>query len=310
MADDDLFSQLPVGSYEGVVFAVLDTVLETGSAAAFHKFPYRPGQKIELTGREPVTGHMTVAMFNSLTQFTGGGNNRMFPQAIQILRGKVQEQTLGKLVVPPFGTIDKAYVRLSEKYTALARNGCYVTLSFAEDNSDSISKGAVTVVQSMAELAQTADLELAAARVKLIMAVEDADSKSGTATDIISSVQAFNASLRAVDEDLSRPVRQAAAICSAIDDLLTTSTTLLNPSNWAALNALLAVRDVVSTSVGDTLKGTTPIKNYTLSGPMNVAGIAIATSNSVEDLLKLNVFADAYDVPAGETVVVYDRNDA
>lgn len=311
MADDlDLFAQLPHGSYEGVVFAVLDISIETGSAGARHQFPYRPGQKIELTGREPVTGSMTAAMFNSLTQFKGGGNNGMFPAGITVLRQKVQSQKLGKLVIPTFGTIERAWVKLSEKATAIARNGVYITLRFEEDSAEAISQGGLPGIKgSMAELANTAALELAAIRVKFQIAVDDIESTTGTATDLLSSVQALNSSLQQIDDDLNRPARQAEALVSAINDLVETSSShslLTNPGNWAALNALLALRDAVASSVEDTLKGTTAVIGYTVKGPMSVAAIAKATSNSVEDLLKLNVFDDPYDVLEGEVVLVYD----
>lgn len=306
MADEDAFAQLPAGSYKGVVFPVISVQLHTGSAAAFHKFPYKPGQRIEYTGREPVAGVMLVAMFNSLTQFTGGGNNGMWPRGVQLLREKCQEQVSGPLVVPPFGTLLKAYVRMSESYTGAVRNGAYVQLDFTEDSSDVIQKGSVAVKPSIAQQASVADLELAAAKIKLQLRLEDADSLSGDAIDLLSAIQILTASIANIDQDLTRPIRQIDAIVAALDNLVETSSALTSPANWNALDAVLALKDTLLTTVQDALSIQTPIKSFTTVGDMSVAAVAKATNNTVEDILKLNVLGDPMSIAPGELLLVYD----
>lgn len=308
MADgDDLFATLPLGSYEGVVFCVQNVTISTGSAAALHKFPYKPGVKVELTGREPVSGTIQAAMFNSLTQFAGGTSRRMFPDGIQLLREKVQEQRTGKLVVPTFGTIEKAYVKLTERASSVQRNGVFVDLQFIEDSTEVIARGALPSAQGqLTTIAYDADLELAAARVKLKMAVDDADSASGSATDLVSAVKAITASLQMLDEDLSRPFQQIDAVVHAIDDLIATASALSSPMNWKALDSILTLKDALSTAVLDAQRAVTPVKEYTTTVVMTIAGVAAATGNTIEDLVKLNVFVDPFSIDAGEAVLVYD----
>jgi hypothetical protein len=145
MIDDTIFSQLPVGSYEGVVFPVVDVTISAGSsAAAYHKFPHKPGQIIELTGREPVHGSMTIALFNNLWAWKGGNTENLWPGTMQLLREKGQEQKLGELVVPMYGTFPRAKIDFTEKYDAQIIDGCYATIAFAEDNRDIISRGDVS----------------------------------------------------------------------------------------------------------------------------------------------------------------------
>lgn len=307
---DDLFSQLPQGSLDGVVFAVMDVTLRTGSAAAFHKFPHRPGQKVELMGREPVSGTLRCAMFNGLVHEQPGGQNVLWPGAMQRLREKVQLQKTLPLVIPPYGTLTKAHCTIEESYTSAARNGCYFSLTFAEDSTDLIQIGGSlpAAKASLSNAAARADLELAASKIANQRKMEDANGLG--VTDFVSAVAAFQYSLDTAGANLSKPIRQASAIVGAVQDLLKTSKALLDPTTWQARDALLDLLDVTKRTVSETkiVQAGRTVRSLAIGAATTLPSLASSLGNTVEDLLALNSVADAYDIDAGEIVFYFAPN--
>jgi len=303
MAQDDDFGNLEPGSYDGVVFHVIDVNLLTGSAAAFHKFPNKPGQRVEPTGREPVSGWMRAAMFNKLKFAKPVSTNALWPDGVQLLRDKVQLQKTLPLVIPPYGRLEKAFVRMDETYTGLARNGCFIKLDFWEDNGDAIAKGQIASARSKLDgSASTADNELAVA--KLVAQQRMLDAEGNTLPDFKSAVLALQTALNQANESLARPIAQAASIVGAIDDLLARSIALSDPRNWAARNALLDLRDNTKQSVAELRTSSKTIKSIVTAVDTTAAGVAGQVGASVADILALNNLSDPNDIPR-DTEILY-----
>jgi hypothetical protein len=130
-------------------------------------------------GRQPVTGVLVAPMFADLV-LEGNGRAEFWPTGRRrALREKAQTAEELALVVPVWGTLDKAYVTMVEEYDANRRDGCLITLNFAEDRGDLIAKGAqARERRQLQKLASTLDNDLAALKIKVQNAIEDAQGNS------------------------------------------------------------------------------------------------------------------------------------
>lgn len=301
---DDEFSNLPQGEFDGVVFPVADVNITSGGAAARHKFPHRPGQIIEHTGREPLVGTITAPMFRDL-RLEGNARNVFWPDGVQLLREKAQTQKSAKLVIPVFGTLDKAKITVSESYTAARRDGCMVTISFEEDSTDIIAKGtAPTAASKLPDLASGVDNALAALGIAAQQRIEDL--QGGVHTDFASAVAGFLAMKDQAETSVLNRITYANRVVAALDDVLSTARgTLSDPIGWEARYAIEGLKLSISDAAAEGTAAARQVKSHVVVKASTAAEVALATGNTVDEILALNSLFDPNDIDAGETLVVY-----
>jgi prophage DNA circulation protein len=305
MPQKDAFSQLQQASYDGVVFPLITARIMSGSDAAFHKFPHRPGQRIEYMGRQPVTGVLVAPMFADLI-LEGNGRSEFWPNGVAELREKAQQQKSSRLVVPVWGTLDQAYVTMVEEYDANRRDGCLVTLTFAEDRGDLIAKGAqLANAAQLQKLASSLDNDLAALKIKLQNAIEDAQGNSST--DFVTAIGAFLALKDQAETAVLNRITMAERVVGAVDELFrTAASTLSDPINWQVRDALLDLKDGVTQAGKSASSAARAVRAIRTSAETTVVDIAAANSNSVADVIALNALPDPGRIDAGEIVLVYE----
>lgn len=307
MAQDDDFANLPQAEFDGVVFPIISARLSHGSALAAHKFPHRPGQRIEPTGREPINGQMVAPMFSTLVM-EGAGRTAHWPTGVQLLREKAQQQKPGRLVCPPFGTLDRAYIRVDETFDATHRDGAFLTVSFFEDSTDTIAKGTAPTSASMVPaLASSLDNQMAALRIALAQRIEDGEGNSYT--DFVTACGALVAMKDNAQQSLANRVTMASRIVGALDGLLREAAGVLSdPLGWETREAILNLKDNVTTLAGETTELATPVRTFTVAAAMTAADVARATGNTVQEVIDLNALPDPGDIATGEILVVFERS--
>ena len=297
---DTIFETLQEGSFDGIVVPVQAIRLATGSAKAFHSYPFRAGVDIEYTGREAVSGQITAVYVNGLEDV--GGTNDLWPGAVELLRNRVQEQKSGPLVIPTLGKLPFAAVYIDESYTFDFVDGTIVTLKFVEDSGDQFAGLTITSGKSKLGSSGTfADAALVAKGLPL----PDTTADDGTRiTSFASWVNNIIGQFDQFQDDIARPVRQLARMVQAVDNLLDTVEAIGNVTDWPLAYAL---RDLKAASV-DTANEITraqDLTTYTTKVPTNIATIARMTGNTVADVLNLNAVFDGNNIDAGETFLVF-----
>lgn len=305
MAQDDDFSKLPQAEFDGVVFPVISVRLAHGSAMAMHKFPHRPGQIIEPTGRDPIAGQMVAPMFSSLDD--GNGRTAHWPSGIQLLREKAQQQKPGRCVIPPFGTLERAYIKIDESYDAAHRDGAYVTISFVEDTTDLVAKGtAPSAASKIPSLAFDLDTHLAALALALSQRLEDG--LGNGFPDFATACGALLAMKDQAEASINNRIEMASRMVGALDDVLRAAKdTLSDPVAWETRDLVLNLKDAVTTLADDSGVVAAKLKTFTAAAAMSAADVASATANSVQEIIDLNSLPDPGDIAAGEVLVVYER---
>jgi len=301
---DDLFTELQPGSYDGILIPVMACEIQTSSSSVGHKFPHRPGQHIEYTGREPIIGTIRAAYFNGIQEASFAGA-ALWPDELQALRRRVQEQKSGTLIIPTLGELT-AKLTLHETYDAGAREGAFVTIQFEEDTTDLFAGASLPT--ALGKLADTATSAAdAMARLKLRLEDFGLDEDGNAITSLTQFVANLQGNLARIGDDLARPISQATGLVNRIDDLFDTASSLAQPANWEARDALLELRDATSRCVAEALALVKPIKTFVAGAAMSIAQVAAATSNDVADILALNALEDGNAIDVGTELFVYDN---
>lgn len=303
MAQDDRFGRQPPGSFDGVEFPVISVSLTHGSAAAFHRYPHRPGQRVEHTGRDPVAGTARIALFRDMLD--NAGNLRQYwPEAAELLREKCQLQRPSKLFLPTYGTIASATCTLAEEFSSTLRDGCYATLSFQEvDNDQLVARGAVSAkgkLEAQSVAAKSAVSQITAPTV------DDAD---GGRIDLSSAIDIMVQTIQGYDEQLATRIERAGSVVASIDRALGVAGDLSNPDNWESRQALLGLKDSSLRAIEEVLSIGRRVKAYVPATDMTVMDVSLATGNSFEELQGLNVIADPFRLIRGEPLLVYEKSD-
>lgn len=297
---DTIFETLQEGSFDGIVMPVQAIRIATGSAKAFHAYPFRAGVDIEYTGREPVSGTITCVFVNGLDDV--GGTNDLWPGAMELLRNRVQEQKSGPLVLPTLGKLPFAAIDIDESYTVDFVDGTVVQVKFVEDSGDQFA--GLTIKSARGQLgASASNADAAIAGTGIPTPNEQADdgtsltSFSAWANNVLGQIDQLG-------ENIAVPIRQLTRIAQSCDDILSTVESLRTVQNWEIASAL---RDLDATSLKaiDEISRAQDLTTYVTRGSTNIGAVARATKNSVEEILSLNEIDFPHDIDAGETLLVF-----
>jgi prophage DNA circulation protein len=303
MSQDDLFSKLPSGSFDGITLPVLSVEYVVDSAGAIHKYPYRPGGDIEYTGREPIAGSLVAAFFNGVGQFSGDlSTNDLWPGTFNLLQRRVQEQKSGPLVIPTLGTIKQAKIKLHPKYDAEHRDGCFVTIDFIEDSGDQFLDATLPSAIGRAS-SGAAEADFAFRAIGIEPSIEGFDGSIGDWTaalgQIVNQIQSVQSSIALPFEQIASLVRQAS-------EVINTTVALFDPENWAAVNALKSMVDATQDMIAE-IANDRPLKSYSAGKRMTVVDVSIATGNTVDEIMSLNVLEDFNGIEPGVTLTVFAK---
>lgn len=299
MSSETIFETLQEGSFDGIVMPVQAVRITTGSAKAFHAYPFRAGVDVEYMGREAISGTLTVVYVNGLEDV--GGTNDLWPGAMELLRNRVQEQKSGPLVIPTLGTIPFAAIDIDESYTSDFVDGTIVQIKFLEDSGDQFSSLKVSAKGKLGAAASAADTATTAAGIP---GPNEADADGEPLTTFSAWTNNILGQIDQAGERLALPIRQLDRVAQSCNDILTTVSALRTPGSWEVADAL---RELAATcqATAEEVTRSLDLTTYTTRVPTNASAIARATSNSVEELLNLNDIADANDIAAGETLLVF-----
>jgi prophage DNA circulation protein len=303
MSDEStIFETLQPGSFDGIVMPVVEVKFANGQAVVRHRFPYRNGQVLEYMGGDPLTGSIRAAYFNGIEE---GGTADMWPGAVTLMRRRCSLPKSGPLVIPTYGTIN-ANLRISETYSPDTVDGLYVDFTFEEDSLD-LAASTLTSRSSYTKMENVAaECDNLQAAVKLVMADRLMDAQGNKLTNFRDSVTSLQSQIDDIQSSLSAPIESANAIVETCESLLRTVSSLGDVANWPVADALRNLIDSVRRAVEDVIASKNLV-TYTTAGVTTVNDVANNTSNTVEEVLALNIFDDPFSIPADLNLLVYAR---
>lgn len=159
-----IFEQYPVaswkvGSGQTLYFPIFDLSEEGANRVVERERPYRNGAKCDDTGSKARRWTVQACFENSINESGLEQNGRnLYPDVLNDFIRSADEHEVGDLVLPPTGPIRARLVRYVRQETPDTWDGAKLTLTFVEDNEDSVGARAFnppSVAASARSIAQT-----------------------------------------------------------------------------------------------------------------------------------------------------------
>jgi hypothetical protein len=141
-----IFDKYPVGSWtvggQRIVFPVV-SIGESGSNRLVERErPYRDGAKLDDTGSKAKRWEIEVLFENSISEPGLSTTRALYPTVLNDLIASFDRHDTGDLVVPTRGTVRARASSYERRESAEVPDAASLTLSFVEDNEDSIDRRA------------------------------------------------------------------------------------------------------------------------------------------------------------------------
>lgn len=122
-----------------IVFAVSDVSIEGGTRIAAREIPYRPGAKLDQTGRRPHKYRLTALFFPQVSEPGLDQGEQMWPDRLNALEAALDTGETGTLDLPWRRSIRAKCETWSRKASAEQRDGEVLEITFCEDNEEDVA---------------------------------------------------------------------------------------------------------------------------------------------------------------------------
>lgn len=289
-----VFDQLQRAAFDGIEFACSKVSVKGGMRDHVHEYVHLPGGQPELLGRKLYTISFE-ATFSSETPLYPNA----WPGDLSDLRDRFEQGVKSDLVIPTIGTI-KAYAidwDIDTDFKSM-RDGEKMRMTFREDAEEALLIDSVVNVN-------TPDISFAAAALELEASELGLEDFFTSVLNLANEVNALKDQVELQSEILSDKVGQ---LTSAVQRLDETLDVLDDPPHYKVTRAL---HDLGNAAIGlqaNILKHSNPIALFVTPLRMSVSDVAAALYGGTElavQLLKMNPINDAFNIPAGTSLRVY-----
>lgn len=292
-----------IGTYPTIVFPIVRLIETGGARLVERKRPYRPGAKLDDTGREAYKWKLTAVFDNSITEEGLEANGAaLYPDVLNRLLETVGVGECGTLTLPTRGPMAARFAAYSRVEEAEARDFVIVEMDFWEDNEDKISIEHYAAPRIQAS-GQTMIEEA-------IFSAQSEGSWSGSLEDLTELVRGIEGYASAPDDYKRDLEAQANTIMQLHQRVVaanqkvavTGRDAFLYPSSHKAQRDLATLAEMCAQERQATRRSMTSIvcgKNQTL------ADVAIMVGQPIETLLEINLqLEDPFWIEAGTVVRV------
>lgn len=157
----EIFSKYPtaswrVGDGEPLFFPVVEITESGGKRIVQHQRPHRQGAKLEDTGSKARSWTVTTLFNNSIQEGVQNGVP-LYPQRLRQILKSFDVAETGTLVLPTIGKVRARPETYERKESPEQQDTASLTLSFIEDNEESLERAALnppSVVATLLKIAQ------------------------------------------------------------------------------------------------------------------------------------------------------------
>jgi len=305
------FDRLLQLSFAGFAFPTRSLSLKGSLRHHVHEYPYAPGGAVERLGRKLYEVKVSVPAHETFRKYP------LLLETMASLRTLAEGGQPWDLVIPHIGTMSATCIEWQDDLVAKARSGYDVSFTFLEDQSQQFL--ADKLVTTSTQILTSLDT------LKLIVATRSTAGLFPDVTDpaaadkllLAEEVQfdglfALIADLQAVasgDDLYTATVAQKAELAAERCRTISATCRSLNqPQSYALLDALGETWASMRTLAHDAQERDQPTDTYITQARGTVAQVAAAVygdSARAVELLKMNAFPDALDIPQGTAVVYY-----
>jgi hypothetical protein len=315
MPDNDLFSSLLCVQWKGIGFPVSSFRHGLSHDLVEHRFMDRDGAHIEATGRAPMVYSARAMFRNGIApgpSEAGRWTFPLYPYGWRDFLEAAADRSTGDLVHPELGTIRCKLRSAETDWSASARDGVDVEISWVEsvDDADATLDALLLAASPLAAAKIAAqDLSTFAFSDKtkaLAAALTGPKDPSGYSLgDLLNDVQA------AIDQGTLLERRIVGKVDQAInraDRLVEALNRLSAPQDWPGKRSAEVLADSLATLRRQALAplgGAKATRYYVTTGPTTLARIAAAIGRAVSDIVAMNPDLARSPVVPAATLVRY-----
>jgi prophage DNA circulation protein len=299
MADSSVnlgvFVDLPRAKFGDYEFPVEGMRIKGGLRDHVHEYPHSPGGAPEKLGRKLYEIDVTANFQATFRAWPG-----LWPDRLADLRDMFEKEETASLVIPTIGTIQAYCFEWDQEMTAKILSGEKATFKFREDQ---------TTAFLIENLVQVSVQSMAAAGDRFAAEAAKQDPQLGIFDQITNAV---NSGLALIDTAnayfglIEAKVLGIIQLCREADQRVSL---FLDPSNNAMLEALKELWASATTLHENLLQKSNPLTTYTVPATMAVTQISTILYGSTDramEILQLNPIENAFEVPGGTRLRVYE----
>lgn len=312
------FSKLQKAGFSGIQFPVRRMSVKGALRHHVHEYPHSPGGAFENLERKLYEVRMTCPFMQRFAAYPG-----LWPGRLSQLRTIFETGAAGALVIPTIGTIQARCVSWPEEMDAKIQSGVMVELEFIEDQSQA------NLVESLIQVAEANVATSVAAYNAALAKFREDNASADAATVLAAGIRAGKSpNILDVVSDVANAVfglkdqvefqaglleAKVLRLDAVIREADATVVSLQHPENFKLFDALRQLW-ASSQQLAKDLKGTrSDFQIFTVPMAMSVGDISARiygdNSRAVE-LMQINAFDDAMNIPAGSQVKYYPPESA
>lgn len=274
---------LQVASFAGIGFPSRTVERQGGRSKVRHRYPYRDGQDVEDTGREPYAWTIEIPLFAGMSPVENG--RPLYPDTYELLRFAFDEpETLGEgeYIDPELGPFNVAVISHTWRASADARNGGVYTLQLEEVADDpfpySLAAGSGTKTDA---LATAAEIDAAIGDAVPEEEIAEAWSSDGVGVDSFDPGELFVNTVDAFFEAIEDAALAADDVAAYVDrvryriDRVLRFDAMREGSRWSIVASLNRLSDTISRAGEEAQSSRPTIVDFVVPWVMGADEIAL-----------------------------------
>lgn len=306
---DDLFAGLLEMSWRGIPFPYTRTRLSLRQDLAIHKFVDRDGAHIEGTGRAPLQFTARIPFINGLQRGRQETWDRpLYPKVWRQFFAACADKTTGLFIHPELGEFTCKCEAADTEWTADARGGVYVDVTFLETDD-----GIEELNLDLASPSPLANMQAAASDLDTNMAnidpaiIPQPFEPTFSFSDLANSIRAVTDLPTLLSKEFAGRIDNMIYECQSIEDSLDRAVNA-SPLNWpffqSCEQAKSACYDLKKTQVAKAR----PVSLYPVPKDSTLAQIASSINANIVDIMTLNPsYVQVPLVNAGTVIRYYSQ---
>jgi len=307
----EVFEQYPVASWKpdaerALEFAVISVRERGGTRKAQHERPFRDGAKQDPMGKKVRVFTVEALFSNDVVEPGVPDSPAPYPHQLNRLLDSLTDE-VGSLMLPTRGEIRAVLDDYDRFETSSQRDEARVTLTFAEDNDDSVGASSFSLPSVRANINRlAADTTFTAESSGL--SIDDLLEQLEDFADDLNA--AINAPSDLVDETLNKAGRVTHTVARVerefSDETDPPRQILTEPENHRAARMLRRLQDAAGRAVGERRRSKPKTRMLRFARERSIYGIASELQQDPDELLDMNYhLEDPLAIEPGRPVRVY-----
>ena len=290
-------------------FPCLDVTQTGGNRIVPRERPYRDGAKLDDTGSKAITWQLTAVFNNSVIEpgvTDVNGDIPLYPDVLANLITLADTHETGIVTIPTIGEQPARLADYSRKEKFDERSQAVLTLTFIEDNEDSVDFARLVELPSVdANAKYVADTTTFSFQsdANWDQFVADLETSSNQLEDLANSPQSVKRDIDATNERLKQTGAKVTRI--GMDNATPGKGAFIGPGGNSSERKLAQMLGMSARATNDARRGRPRVITVVTKRNTTLSAVAADTNQDFIDLLEINPELSPFFIPANTRVKIY-----